>query len=202
VRPQVSSRDFRMGSFETTNNQTDFAIEGDGFFVVQLNEDNVAYTRDGAFKISIIPGEGSMLTSSDGIPILSVDGERIIIPEEVSIRRLSVDSLGNMIYYDANNEAQELDIQIALVQFTNPQGLEAVGSNLYITTPASGEALSEAEGETNTISTLRQGLLELSNVNVAEEMVSLIVAQRGYELNSKAIQTSDEMLQQANNLKR
>ena len=100
-----------------------------------------------------------------------------------------------------NGEEQDTGVTIGVVQFANPQGLEAIGGNLYTTTPASGDAILEADGDVSK-SKISQGFLELSNVNIAEEMVNLIVAQRAYELNSKSITTSDEMLQLANNLKK
>ena len=109
---------------------------------------------------------------------------------------------GILTYVDADGITQDLDMQIALAQFQNVQGLEAIGGNLFKTTAASGEAMLESDGEVSKISNLVQGFIEMSNVQVAEEMVKLIVAQRAYELNSKAITTSDEMLQQANNLRR
>jgi len=198
VRYVVSSRMFTTGAFERTDNDFDFAIEGDAFFVVRLDDDNLVYTRDGAFKISPF-GDELMLTTSEGYPIINSNGEPIMLPPGFEI---SVDDTGAFFYTDADNQSQSLDIRFELVQFTNRQGLEAIGRNFYRITSASGEPLSESAGDTARVSLVRQKVLEMSNVAVADEMVNLIVSQRAYELNSKVITTSDEMLQQANNLKR
>lgn len=199
VRSIATSRYFTMGNLERTDNSLDFAIEGDGFFTIQRG-DQIVYTRDGSFKLSVME-DGLMLTTSDGYPVLDSEGEPILFDEEIAYKDVTVDEDGSFVYLN-NGEIEDLDIQLELVQFSNPQGLEAVGSNFYIETVASGAALSETEGETSTTSRIRQNFLEMSNVAVAQEMVDLIVAQRAYELNSKIITTSDEMLQQANNLKR
>ncbi|GHU51997.1 flagellar basal-body rod protein FlgG [Clostridia bacterium] len=207
VTPVVSTKTFTTGSFQRTDDPQDVAIEGDGFFVVQIDENGVQremYTRDGAFKTSIMEDGSTLLTTSDGYPILNTDGEYIILPPEVLMKDVAVDEDGRFSYVDHanNNTFVDLEMQFQMVQFRNPQGLESVGRNLYGITAASGEKLLEAEGETNSSSRLRQNFLEMSNVSVADEMVSLIVAQRAYELNSKVITTSDEMLQSANALKR
>ena len=200
VRTIATSRIFDQGNLEVTGHPIDFAIEGNGYFAIQRGEE-VFYTRDGSFKASV--GEdGIMLVTSEGYPVLSTDGEPIIIPFDVSLESLSVSREGVFEYVDAAGVANDLDVQFNVVQFSNPQGLEAVGSNLFGITPASGEPLLESEGEVTKPSGIIQGYLEMSNVQVAEEMVKLIVAQRAYEMNSKAIQASDDMLQQANNLKR
>ncbi len=204
VRPIATSRIFTTGNIETTGIKTDFYIEGEGFFAVRDGlpdaDNNVAYTKDGSFKLSI--GEnGLMLVTSEGYPVLNVDGEAIILPADASSDRIFVEKDGTILYPDANNVMQDLGMRMNVVQFQNPQGLESIGSNLFKTTSASGEPVLETDG-VNKPSNVRQGTLEMSNVQVAQEMVSLIIAQRAYELNSKAITTSDEMLQQANNLKR
>lgn len=200
VRPIATARLFSTGNMERTDVPLDFAIEGDGFFVVQRSEDEIRYTKDGAFKVSLTD-EGSMLVTSEGYPILSVDDEPIILPENVMVKDINVDEEGNIFYTGVDSVVEDLGLQIQLVQFSNPQGLEGIGSNLLAITPASGEPMPEVEG-VNRPSRLVQGVLEMSNVQVAEEMVNLIVAQRAYELNSKVITTSDDMLQTANNLKR
>lgn len=199
VRAIAVARKFTEGSLQRTDNHQDIAIEGDGFFVVRRGEEEF-YTRDGSFKTAVVP-EGTMLTTADGYPLLDTEGESIILPPEVYMRDVTVDELGNLSYV-AGQEFVDLGFQIQMVQFSNPQGLSSVGGNLYAVTPASGGKLSEAEGETNSISRLRQDFLEMSNVMVADEMVDLIVAQRAYELNSKVITTSDDMLSTANSLKR
>lgn len=201
VRPIATSRIFDRGNMEVTDNKLDFAIDGYGFFVVDIGNDNVAYTRDGCLKLSTTD-EGSMLVTSDGYPILSVDREPIYIPSEVTLNDISVDPQGRFFIKTADNDQEELGAQLDVVQFPNVQGLEAIGSNLYLTTVASGAEMPESEGTVVSPSTIIQGAREMPNVQIAEEMVKLIVAQRAYEINSKVITTSDDMLQTANNLKR
>jgi len=198
VRPIAVSRIFTMGNLQRTDIPQDFAIEGTGFFVVRRGPEDIKYTKDGSFKLAATE-MGNMFVTSEGYPILGEDDEPIYIPYDVEY---SVDENGAFSYVDSEGYFQELGFRFKLVQFPNPQGLEAVGSNLLGATAASGRPLSEAEGETTRISRLIQGTVEMSNVQVAEEMVNLIVAQRAYDLNSKAITTSDDMLQTANNLKR
>lgn len=201
VRPIATARIFDMGNLEVTSNKFDLALAGDGFFTINRGEDSIAYTKDGSFKLS--PTEdGLMLVTSEGYSVLNTDGEPIIIPNDIETSGLTFNDTGEMSYVDAEGIVQSLDMQLDIVQFSNIQGLEAIGGNLYTETPASGVALHEAEGETTVLTTLVQGAVEMSNVQVAEEMVKLIVAQRAYDLNSKVIQTSDDMLQQAANLKR
>lgn len=201
VKPVATSRMFSPGSLERTENTFDFAIEGNGFFVVDMGDGSIGYTKDGNLKLSVNDNVAT-LTTSDGFQILNVDGDPIEFPENINYNEVKVDSLGNISYIDENKESQNLNSQIDVVQFTNVQGLEAIGNNLFVTTVASGEPIQESSGDINKISNIVQQYLERSNVQVAEEMVNLIVAQRAYELNSKSIQTSDDMLQQANNLKR
>lgn len=202
VTPIATYRNFSMGNLENTMVPTDFAISGDGFFIVDKGNDNIAYTKDGSFKVSISGDDEFTLVTSDGYPILNTDYEPITIPNDVKLDSISVDKDGVFTYVDEEGNVQNLDIQLGLVQFSNKQGLEAVGSNLFEETPASGEAIMEAEEDIPNKSVIYQRYLERSNVQVADEMVNLIVAQRAYELNSKAVQTADDMLQQANNLKR
>lgn len=201
VRTIATSRSFTQGNLEATQHPLDFVIEGQGFFVIQRSPDEVAYTKDGAFKLSITD-DGLMLVTSDGYPVLSTDGDLIVFPTDVETKDINVTSTGVFTVVNDIGETEDLGFAMDIVQFSNVQGLEAVGANLYMTTPSSGEPMSEAAGDTVRLSNIVQGYLEMSNVQVAEEMVKLIVSQRAYELNSKAIQTSDDMLQTANNLKR
>ena len=200
VRPIATSRVFEMGNLERTDNNLDMAINGQGFFVVQRNLDTIAFTRDGNFRLSVADG-GMMLVTSDGFPILDVDDMEIIIPDDVNISSMVIGDFGDIMFMTPEGELEDLGLQMQIVQFPNVQGLEAIGNNLFIDTIASGERILEADGLTPTMSNIVQGFLEMSNVLLAEEMVRLIIAQRAYEVNSRAIQASNEMLQQANNLR-
>ena len=191
-------KDHSAGNYEKTDNPLDLAIEGEGLFAVLGPRGEVAYTRDGSFKISV-SDEGSKLTTSDGYSVLDDSGNEIIL-NDVDISKLIVSESGELSYIDTDGNVINLGQTIGVVKFPNRYGLESIGKNLYASTSASGAAVPDSElGEKSVIN---QGYLEMSNVQVVEEMVKLIVAQRAYEISSKAIQTSDDMLQIANNLKR
>jgi len=203
ARPVAVSRMFTQGNLQRTDNNLDFAIDGNGFFTVLRNaepEEELAFTRDGSFNLSPVDG-GLMLSTNAGHPVLSADGEPIIIPDDIDWQNVLMDDTGNF-FSVVDGEMEELGFQLQITQFPNPQGLEAVGGNLFLATVAAGEALNEGEDDVNVISRIIQGVLEMSNVNVAEEMVDMIRAHRAYDLNARAITTSDEMLQTANGLKR
>jgi flagellar basal-body rod protein FlgG len=202
VRPAAVSRIFMQGPLQRTDNHTDVAIEGDGWFRVRGNFDEYFFTRDGSFKLMPMDDGTLVLATSEGFPVMSTDGDVIAIPAEIAARDVSIDDFGTFRYVDNFGNMADLGFQLGIYQFSNPQGLEAVGSNRFVETIASGPPLSEAEDETARVSRIIQGYLEMSNVQVAEEMVNLIVAQRAFDLNSRAITTSDEMLQNAINLKR
>lgn len=189
-----------MGPLSETGNTFDLAVQGDGFFQVQLADGTVAYTRDGAFKLDGSTGPGGTgpvrLTTAAGALVLDDQGQPITIPangEEVTIgadgqiRFTTTDAAGAKI--------ETLGQKIGLVSFTNPGGLLAIGDNLLATSAASG-------GPIAATGAIKQGALEGSNVQMVEEMVALIQAQRAYEFSSKAVQTSDEMLSIANNLRK
>jgi flagellar basal-body rod protein FlgG len=201
VRPIATVKSYAQGNMQMTNNPLDVAIDGNGFFAVQGPNEDEVYTRDGSFKESIVDGE-SMLVPSDGYPILSTDDEPIVLGEEVNITNLLISEDGKLSYINSDKENEDLGFQLKIVQFSNRAGLENVGQNFLKQTSASGEPLFEVDGDVNQKSRLVQRSLEGSNVQVVEEMVNLIVAQRAYEINSKGIQTSDAMLQEANQLKR
>lgn len=196
VMPVATKSDFRTGSFVETQNQFDFAIDGKGFFAVELPNGELRYTRDGSFKLSI-DGDESALVTSEGYFVLSEDDDLITMDSE--LKDVSVDELGYIYALDEDDETVEIG-RLMLVDFMNPHGLQSEGQNLYSETAASGEPLF-LEGE-EMDSRVVQGYLEASNVQVVDEMVKMITAQRAYEINSKTITTSDEMLQMANNLKR
>lgn len=198
VVTRATTRDFKMGNLEQTGNKLDMAIEGDAFFAVRGPDGNPNYTRDGSFKLSITE-DGNMLTTSKGYPVLDADGNEIYFDQELDAMNIS--ATGEITYRDPDTGLNLPTGQfIGLFQFQNVQGLEAIGGNMYAQNSASGEAIPDSEREK--ISTIRTQFLESSNVQVVDEMVKLITAQRAYELNSKAITTSDEMLQTANNLRR
>jgi len=198
VEVVATGRDFTKGSFEKTDNKLDFAIDGNAFFCVLDPRGEVVYTRDGSFKISMTD-YGKMLATAEGYPVLDEFGLEIYL-DDIDIEKLIVAENGELSYIDEDGVAVPLGFSIGLVKFENREGLENIGRNLYAMTPASGMPIPDSEMGQPSI--LRQGFLETSNVQVVEEMVKLIAAQRAYELNSKAIQTSDEMISIANNLKR
>jgi flagellar basal-body rod protein FlgG len=188
-RPVATARIFTNGDLTQTGEQLDVAVQGDGFFEVQMPDGSVAYTRDGAFKTN---SDGRIVTS-DGLPL-----QAGFQPVPTGTTNITIGANGNVTYTGANGTTT---FQVQLVRFTNPAGLESAGSNLYRETLASGPPQLGTPGQ-NGFGTLNQGYLELSNVKVVEEMVNLILAQRAYEVNSKAVQAADEMMQQSNNLKR
>ena len=180
---------FTQGELKQTGEKYDVAIEGEGFLQVQKPDGSFAYTRDGALKVN---GQGRV-TTSDGLPILS--GFQPIPPGSTD---LSISANGEVTVKGASG-SQTFRVQLS--RFANPSGLRSLGGNLYEETAASGTVEQGNPGEDG-YGQLTQGFLESSNVNIVEEMVNMIQAQRAYEINSKAIQTSDEMLQKIAELKR
>lgn len=192
---------FKQGAMLASDNNTAFAITGSGFFALRGEDGKTYYTRNGNFNFTTAQN-GMMLANSDGLPVLDSTGQPIILGNQYVISKVGVNSSGQLTYPDANNNAQPIGIQVGLYQFPNPAGLEKVDGTLYLESEASGAVLNEANNNNLLKSEVNQGYLEGSSVQVADEMVNLIVAQRAYEMNSKAITTTDEMLQQANQLKR
>jgi flagellar basal-body rod protein FlgG len=191
VKPVAVSKVFLQGDFVHTGNNLDLVIEGEGFFQISMPDGTTAYTRAGAFKID---SEGRIV-NSDGYTL----EPGITIP--ANTQNITVGSDGKITVLQAGSSTPTEIGQIELARFTNPAGLKSAGKNLYTITAASGEAVTgnpSAEG----LGTIAQGFLEMSNVNVVEELVNMVVSQRAYEVASKAVQTSDDMLQIANNLKR
>ena len=152
--------------------------------------------------MAIASDGGFMLCTSEGYPVLDSDGMPIQFDDSFEAGKIVITGDGTICYPDESNNPQSLGIKIGLYQFTNPSGLESVGSTMYKETAASGMAMEESYSPELKSSKINQGYIEASNVQVADEMVNLIVAQRAYEMNSKAIQASDEMLSQANQLRR
>ena len=201
TRVMAITSSFEQGAFLASESDTAFAINGDGFFSVRGIDGNTYYTRAGDFKLSI-GNDGLMLATSEGYPVLDSQGNAIVFPDEVNASTLEISGDGAFGYRQPDGTYVPLGINIGLFQFNNPAGLEKMASGLFNVTAASGEALNEATTANIQASEVRQGYLEGSNVKVADEMVNLIVAQRAYEMNSKAIQATDEMLGQANQLRR
>ena len=191
TRAAATVRYYSEGSLNQTGNPLDLAIEGDGFFQVQYPDGTTAYTRDGAFKLS---GDGRIVTS-DGFFLLP----EVTVPENATA--ISVGSDGVIEVMIAGEEEPTQIGQIELARFINPAGLMAIGRNLMVPTASSGDPITDVPTQ-NGLGHIDQGYLEMSNVKVVDEMVNMIVAQRAYEINSKAIQTSDEMSGMATNLKR
>jgi flagellar basal-body rod protein FlgG len=187
----ATNREFSSGSMIVTGNPTDIAVAGNGFFQVQMPDGTMSYTRDGAFKIS---SEGELVTT-DGFRVIP----EIVIPEDATDISIGID--GEVFVLVAGSETPQQIGQIELAKFINPAGLSAIGHNLFLETAASGPPITGTP-TTEGLGRVDQGHLENSNVSVVDEMVSMILAQRAYEINSKVIQASDEMSQQTNNLKR
>jgi flagellar basal-body rod protein FlgG len=183
VRPSSVSMVLAQGSLTQTGGDLDVALEGKGYLEVTLPSGLSAYTRDGALKRT---GDGLIVTS-DGYPV----APGITIPSDA--RSLSVSADGEVYAYFNDQVAPQLLGQFNLAGFTNEKGLEAMGSNLFLETPASGSAQVGAPGQ-NGLATLRQGYLEDSSVDAVREVTELIKAQRGYELNAKVITAADQML--------
>jgi len=193
VKVAATQKMFEQGSLQNTENKLDLALEGEGFFKIMLYDGSVAYSRDGSFKLDsnrqIVTSNGYMLEPP------------VILPENFIMNTLSISQDGRMTV-NIVGEEDPIDVaQLEIYRFVNPAGLSSIGGNLYKTTPASGEEI-PGQPAFEGMAKIHQGFLEMSNVKVVEEMVNMIVAQRAYEVNSKAIQTSDSMLGTAIGLKR
>lgn len=182
---------FSPGNITQSGNELDMAIEGDGFFQINLPDGTTAYSRDGAFKKD---SQGRMV-NSDGYPLTP----EIVIPSNAS--KVSIGNDGTVTVLQAGQSSPTTVGTIQLATFSNPAGLSSMGHNLYQPTDSSGTANTGTAGQ-NGIGSISQGFIEMSNVSVMEEMVNMIISQRAYETNSKAVQAADEMLQQTNNIKR
>jgi flagellar basal-body rod protein FlgG len=191
TKPVAVQKIFLQGDYQQTQNELDMAIEGDGFFQVLQPNGEVAYTRAGTFKLD---SEGRIVTS-DGF----IMEPEITIPDDSTMISIGTDGTVSVLRAEETEFTEVGTIELA--RFTNPAGLNSIGRNLYLPTSASGDPITGTAGEDG-FGTIAQGYLEMSNVSVVEEMVNMIIAQRAYEINSKAIQTADEMLQMANNIKR
>ena len=189
VQVAASTRNFSQGSLQQTGANLDVAIQGKGFFQIQLPDGTTGYTRDGSFQVD---ANGQLVTSA-GNPVQP----GITIPANALGVTIADD--GTVQVKIAGQTAPQSLGQLQLASFVNPAGLDALGGNLYAETAASGTPNSGAPASDG-LGSLKQGHVEGSNVNVVEELVSMIATQRAYELNSKAIQTSDQMLQRLSQL--
>jgi len=187
-RVAATSKVFTQGQVTQTGQQLDLAIQGDGFFEVQKADGTIAYTRDGSFKLN---AQGQVV-NADGLPVLS--GFQAI---PVGTTGIDISQTGNVAITSSSGVSS---FQLTLARFANPAGLQSLGGNLYAETAASGAATT-GQPDQNGYGTTLQGYLEGSNVNIVEEMVNLITAQRAYEINSKSVQASDQMLQNVANMK-
>jgi flagellar basal-body rod protein FlgG len=193
VKPSATQKIYTQGSLQSTGNVADMAIEGEGFFRVLLYDGTYGYTRDGAFKID----SNGQLVSSNGYRLMP----EVIFPEGFLPESVTVSQDGRVTCKIGGSDDIIEVGQLELYRFVNPAGLNAVGENLLKVTNASGDPIAGRPGFDGMGKTI-QRFLEMSNVSVVQEMVNMIVAQRAYEFNSKAIQTSDSMLATATTLKR
>ncbi|MCX8028524.1 MAG: flagellar basal-body rod protein FlgG [Brevinematales bacterium] len=193
VKPSATFKFHTQGALQNTGNKLDVAIAGEGYFRIVMPDGTYAYTRDGSFKLD---SNGELLTSNG----YRFDPQ-IVFPEGFRFESIKILDNG-MVYAKVWDSNDEVEVgQIKLYRFTNPAGLDSIGENLFKETPASGPAY-EGIPSKDGFGKIHQGFLEMSNVNAVREFVDMIVAQRAYEFNSKAIQTTDNMLGTAVNLKR
>ncbi len=191
VRPIATQKEHMQGTPTQTGNPLDIAIIGEGFFQMVNGDGDVVYGRDGSFKLS---GDGEIVNAQG----LKIEPE-IVLPADTE--SISITGDGH-VYAQIYGQTEQEEIgQIELARFINPAGLKSHGGNYYTATDASGDPIVGEPGTEN-LGTLEQGYVEASNVVIVEEMVSMIVAQRAFDLNSKMVRTSDTMLETANNLKR
>jgi flagellar basal-body rod protein FlgG len=192
TRPAASEIVQLQGDFSSTGNPLDLMIQGQGFFQVTLPSGELAYTRSGAFHMD---SQGNLVTA-DGNPL----EPSITIPTGAT--SVTVGSDGTVSVTQPGQTAAQQVGAIQLAIFPNPGGLNSVGKNLFLATTASGDPILGAPGGTEGLGTIEQGVLEQSNVNVVEEFVQMILAQRSYEANSRVVQAADQMFQQLNNIPR
>jgi flagellar basal-body rod protein FlgG len=181
-----------QGDFNTTGNPLDLAIQGQGFFQIQMPNGEIAYSRAGTFHLD---AQGGMVTA-DGNPLQP----SITIPNNAT--NITIGSDGTVsVTMPGQQQAQQVG-SIQLAMFANPGGLNSIGQNLFLPTTASGDAITGTPGGNEGLGKIQQGSLENSNVNVVEEFVQMILAQRSYESNSKVVQAADQMFQNANSMSR
>ena len=192
ARSSASEMIQTQGDFQQTGNQLDLAIQGNGFFQVQLPSGQLAYTRAGSFQVD---AQGNIVNSS-GYALQPA----IAIPNNATSITIGTDGTVS-VALPGQQQAQQVG-QIQLATFANPGGLNSTGQNLFLPTTASGDAILGTAGGSEGLGTIQQGQLEQSNVNVVEEFVEMILAQRSYESNSKVVQAADQMFQDVNSMSR
>jgi len=190
VRADAVGRITEQGGMTATNNAYDLAINGRGFFQVTLPSGQTGYTRAGNFAVN---ADGQLVTA-DGYPVEPA----ITVPQEATAIQITRDGIVEVT--TANSPDPQQIGQLEIASFINPAGLEAIGDNMYLETPASGSPTTATPGSPG-LGTVMQGYLELSNVNAVEEISALIVAQRAYEMNARVITAADEMLQSTTQLR-
>jgi flagellar basal-body rod protein FlgG len=191
VRPTAIAKMHTQGNPKETGNNLDMMITGRGFFQVELPDGTTAFSRNGSFKLD----QNGSLVTADGYKLIP----EVVIPADAT--QITVGTDGTVSVIQAGSTASNQIAQIELADFINPAGLHSLGDNNYVNTAASGDAIVGTPG-LNGIGSIRQSFLELSNVQLVEEMTDLITGQRAYESNSKVITTADEMLTTINQLKR
>ncbi|WP_340607647.1 flagellar basal-body rod protein FlgG [Xenorhabdus bharatensis] len=189
VRPVATERLHSQGNLAQTNNSKDVAVKGQGFFQIQMPDGTTGYTRDGSFQVD----QNGQLVTAGGFQVVPA----IIIPDNATKISIARDGIVS-VNVQGQNAPQQVG-QLTLTTFINESGLESIGENLYLETNSSGVPVENAPG-INGAGLLYQGYVETSNVNVAEELVNMIQVQRAYEINSKAVSTSDQMLQKLTQL--
>jgi len=189
VRQVGTEKTFSQGSMSQTNDPFDLAIQGNGFFEVIQPDGTKAYTRDGSFSVN---AQGQMVTGS---------GDLVGVTIPPGATDVKIDKDGTVTAILAGQKEHQNIGNLLLVDFVNPQGLKAIGGNKYQNTNASGPAQKGKPGENN-LGNIAQGFLEKANINVVEEMISIIEAQRAYEINQKGVQSADQMQKLANQLKK
>ncbi len=189
VRTVATSRNFAQGTVQQTGNNLDVAIQGSGFFQITMPDGSTHYTRDGSFQVD---SQGRLVTAS-GLPVAS----GVTVPANAKNVTIAVN--GTVTASIPGSTSPQSIGTIAMASFLNPAGLEPQGQNLFAESVASGQPSTGTPGSSG-LGTLTQGFLETSNVNVVQELITMIQTQRAYEMNSKAIQTSDQMLQKLGQL--
>ncbi|MBI3926730.1 MAG: flagellar basal-body rod protein FlgG [Armatimonadetes bacterium] len=191
VRSAGTQRMFAQGTLQDTGNPYDVGIQGEGFFKVLMPDGTEAYTRDGSFKYD---GDTGELTTSSGYPI------GVKIPKDLTNIEVTPEGEVKGVRINGDGKPEKVG-QIKLSRFLNPSGLQATGGNLYVETELAGAKTEDVPGA-NGLGVLAQGHLEKSNINIVEEMINIVQAQRAFEMNQKGVQAADEMMRMTNQLQR